>query len=59
MIEREHRYLEASLLSSSCVLLFRVHSVYAVWRARGYLEASLCSSSCGLLFYVRSRARMK
>ena len=60
VVERERRYLEASLLSSSCVLLLRVRSrSYAVGRERRYLEASLRSSSCDLVLYVRSRACMQ
>ena len=60
VVERERRYLEASLLSFSCFLLLRVCGrSYAVGRERRYLEASLHSSFCGLVLHVRSRACMQ
>ena len=48
VVGRERRYLEASLVSSSCCLL----GVYVVGRERMYLEASL--ASC-MVFYALYR----
>ena len=56
VVGRERKYLEASLISSSCILLLHVCSMwYAVGRERRYLEASLVSSFDGRLWCLRCR----